>query len=166
MMDAPVFHVSELPLSTYIINALLNAEVRTIEQLASASDEDLLRLRGIGPVAIAQIRAAVPQEGSRKMTPEETLRMLEHQCKSAERSRDAHMRHVALLEREAARLQEKSTRIRRQMQPFIALIQLAHEYQHLPSRELQDAIFDAVAAGLGHISVGDNPLIPAPEDRS
>jgi DNA repair ATPase RecN len=69
---------------------------------------------------------------------------------------------------EVDRFQRKLARLQRQVSPFVELVSLAREARDCGSPEARTLFVAAAVAaaivGCANVSVGDNDLVPAPED--
>jgi large subunit ribosomal protein L21 len=63
---APVVNLEDLGLPSRVMSALEGAGLSGVQDLAQASDEELLAIRGFGPKALEQVRAALEEKGFAK----------------------------------------------------------------------------------------------------
>jgi large subunit ribosomal protein L21 len=60
---APAMSIEELDLPSRVMNTLEGAGLDSVQDLVQASDEELLAVRGLGPKALEQVRAALKEKG-------------------------------------------------------------------------------------------------------
>lgn len=60
---APAMSIEELDLPSRVMSALQGAGLGSVQDLVQAGDEELLAIRGFGPKALEQVRAALKEKG-------------------------------------------------------------------------------------------------------
>jgi large subunit ribosomal protein L21 len=60
---APAASIEELGLPSRVLSALEGAGLSSVQDLVKAGDEELLAVRGLGPKALEQLRAALKEKG-------------------------------------------------------------------------------------------------------
>jgi large subunit ribosomal protein L21 len=60
---APAMSIEELDLPSRVMSALQDAGLGGVQDLVQAGDEELLSIRGFGPKALEQVRAALKERG-------------------------------------------------------------------------------------------------------
>ncbi len=60
---APRVSIEQLDLPSRVMSALQGAGLSSVQDLVQASDEELLAVRGFGPKALEQVRAALKEKG-------------------------------------------------------------------------------------------------------